>query len=447
MKGRPVWRTMILVLLMLPLCATGFAGPDSGPEPGAALWFWTETVVDDGAASIDRVVINSPSDPPVLCNRNDVDPSELEPGRGLVVLPVPAYTWSFGSAATAGAMIAAWYDRSFFPDIYLGPTNDGMMPMDNSVWPTWVDNNGDPQNQCPLSATHDGLDGRTTRGHVDDYWDYLGQPGPDPFFGNWIQHHSGDCTGDFMKTNRWSSSRQFNADGATNFFYYANGNQTLAEILEYHNIHHLDGGYGLKLFYESRGYLSDTMYNQYIAGYNGNLLGFTYEQYKAEIDAGRPVMIHVTGHTMVGVGYNDLLSNLIYINDTWDHGTHSMPWGGSYAGLDHSGVTIVHLSVPTLVELTAFTAKGAFNRVLLEWETATEADNAGFHLWRSETGEGPFTRITDELIPAMGGATWGATYDWWDEGLSAGQTYFYKLEDVNFAGDSTLHGPVSARVR
>jgi hypothetical protein len=43
-------------------------------------------------------------------------------------------------------------------------------------------------------------------------------------------------------------------------------------------------------------------------------------------------------------------------------------------------------------------------------------ENAGFHLWRSEFKEGPFTRITDELIPPLGGTTWGASYDWWDWG-------------------------------
>jgi len=250
-----------------------------------------------------------------------------------------------------------------------------------------------------------------------------------------------------MKTNRWSSSRGFNLDGDTNFFYYANGLRTTAEKLESNNIHHLDGGYGLKLFYESRGYWVDSMYNQYIAGYNGNLLGFTYEQYKAEIDADRPVMIHLAGHTVVGMGYNDDDTDQVYINDTWDHSTHFMIWGDSYTGMDHIGVTIVNMVAPTLVELISFTARGSFNRVLLEWETATEMDNAGFHLWRSDTREGPYTRITDELIPAEGGATWGASYDWWDEGLITGQIYYYKLEDMDFGGHSNFHGPVGARVR
>jgi hypothetical protein len=59
-------------------------------------------------------------------------------------------------------------------------------------------------------------------------------------------------------------------------------------------------------------------------------------------------MIHVTGHTMVGVGYDDA-TNLMYIHDTWDYNTYTMTWGGSYAGMDHYGVTIVHLGDENIV--------------------------------------------------------------------------------------------------
>lgn len=436
MKRTSVWLSLTLVVLMIPLCATGFTGQGS----------LTSTVEKDGPSVIHRQVANSPSEPPVLYQRKAVDLTELDQGRAVVLLDVPTYTWSFGSASTAAAMIAAYYDRTFFPDIYTGPTNGGVMPMDNTAWPVWVDNHGDPRDQCPLSATRDGLDGRTTRGHVDDYWSFLGESGPDPFFANWFPHISGDCTADFMKTNRWKSNRGFNVDGETTFFFHANGIPTLSTTLERVNLDHLDGGYGLKLFYESLGYTVETMYNQYIAGYNENFLGFSYDEYKEEIDAGRPVLIHLDGHTMAGVGYNDNVSNLMYVHDTWDLNTYAIPWGTTYSGMEHIGVTIINLAVPTLVELTSFTASGSYNRVLLEWETATEMDNAGFHIWRSETAQGPFTRITEQLIPAQGGSTWGANYEYWDEGLSSGQFWFYKLEDIDFAGQSRFHGPVGARV-
>ena len=54
-------------------------------------------------------------------------------------------------------------------------------------------------------------------------------------------------------------------------------------------------------------------------------------------------MIHVTGHTMVGLGYDDATS-MMYIHDTWDYSTHTMTWGGTYSGMQHKGVTIVQLA-------------------------------------------------------------------------------------------------------
>ena len=84
----------------------------------------------------------------------------------------------------------------------------------------------------------------------------------------------------------------------------------------------------MKLFFESRGYGVSSNYSQYIMGHNGNTQGFTFEDYKQEIDAGRPVMIQVSGHSMLGYGYNDS-ETLVYLRDTWDYGSHSMTWGGA----------------------------------------------------------------------------------------------------------------------
>ena len=146
-----------------------------------------------------------------------------------------------------------------------------------------------------------------------------------------------------MKTNQWSHS---NTDGSTTLYWYDSGNPLYWNQMESYGIHVHDGGYGIKLFYESRGYTVTNMYNQLIKGQGNDAdLGFTYDQYKAEIDAGRPVIIHVEGHTMVGVGYDDA-TNLVYLHDTWDYSTHPMTWGGKYGsppGMQHKAVTIVQM--------------------------------------------------------------------------------------------------------
>jgi hypothetical protein len=271
--------------------------------------------------------------------------------RASKTLPlVPAFNWSFGCSATSAAMIAGHYDNMGYPNMYTGPTNNGVMPMDNSSWPD-VTINGEPRHNCPLSATANGLDGRNTAGHVDDYWIQYGAPGPDPWTvaggGSGVQHTYGQCTGDYMKTNQWINAGEgYNTDGSTTFWSWNNGSPMDAEDLEGLGVEDDDGCYGFKLFFESRGYTVVSCFSQQIIE-EGLPYGFTFAQYKAQIDAGHPVLIQVTNHTMVGYGYNDT-GNTIYIHDTWDYLNHSMTWGGSYGGLHHYGVSVVTLQASTI---------------------------------------------------------------------------------------------------
>jgi len=288
--------------------------------------------------------IAGPPEPPPGFEQPPVKLPEPDIEAGINVLPdVPAFTWCFGCSATSAAMIAGYYDRVSHPNMYTGPTNGGVMPLDNSSWGTWTDGCSATRAQCPLSATRNGVDGRTTRGHVDDYWVCYRSTAADPYIAYGSEHTWSDCTADYMMTSRSSAGI---SDGGTRFWCYTSGAPWSGVPASGD-----DGGYGSKLFYESRGYSVPTRYNQYIYGWNGNTQGFTYDQYKAEIDAGRPVMIHVVGHTMVGLGYDDSTSNLMYIHDTWNYTTHTMTWGGSYSGMTHKGVTIVTLGPGSLPEI------------------------------------------------------------------------------------------------
>jgi hypothetical protein len=189
------------------------------------------------------------------------------------------------------------------------------------------------------------------------------------------------------------------------------------------------------------------MYNQYIQGVGADpSLGYTFADYMAAIDAGHPVLLHLEGHTVVGVGY-DSASNKVYLNDTWNHkwGAYSMTWGGSYAGMQHFGVTAVELPPPTAVKLVRFEAGPDGTAIHVEWETASEIDNLGFNLYRSGTENGPWVRLNDAIIPSKApGSPGGAVYTWQDDDVVPGATYYYRLEDVDVFGTSTFHGPVSA---
>jgi hypothetical protein len=52
-------------------------------------------------------------------------------------------------------------------------------------------------------------------------------------------------------------------------------------------------------------------------------------------------------------------------------------------------------------------------------------------------------KINPTLIPAQGSPNSGATYQYIDENVKLRHTYYYKLEDIDLNGTSTLHGPVS----
>ncbi len=112
--------------------------------------------------------------------------------------------------------------------------------------------------------------------------------------------------------------------------------------------------------------------------------------------------------------------------------------------LDNGTVTIID-NDSTLVTLGSLTATGLENRVRLEWETVTEFDSIGFHIWRA-TGEGwkygdysTVTRLTDQLIPAEGNSGAGASYSYIDYDVAPSVTYYYGLEDRNGVGEPTYY--------
>ena len=98
----------------------------------------------------------------------------------------------------------------------------------------------------------------------------------------------------------------------------------------------------------------------------------------------------------------------------------------------------------TAVTLQAFSAIPADRAVVLEWRTASELSNLGFHVYRASSEDGPWTRLTTSLIPGLGSSAVGQAYSYRDFGLQNGTRYFYRLEDVDASSKTTSHGPVSA---
>jgi len=425
------WLAGILNLVLCLILVFSVVGVVQADDDGK--WsnpYLVRTFIDEEGREIAEIIV--PGRPPEIRAAVATVP-EPNPAMGInVVSNVPAFDWCYGCSATSAAMLFGYYDNSGYSNMYAGPTNGGVCPMDNTgwgqtPWPSIV------CGECPLSATHQGIDGQATYGHVDDYWiDYL-YPGPDPFIGNWPEHTHGDCTGDYMGT---SQSLLGNIDGGTTFFWFTNGDPlydyTWQEPAK------RDGCHGMRLFAESRGYSVITNFNQYIYGYQENERGFTFPDFQVEIDAGRPVLIQVEGHTMLGYGY-DTTGQTIYIHDTWDHSDHQMTWGGTYGddNLQHYGVTVIPLE-PASISSPTVTTNAATS---VEETTATlngmvtnDGGEACQYRFQYDTNSGePYAHHT----AWTGSKTSGQSFNAAISSLSKGTKYYFRAQAKNSAGTSS----------
>ncbi|MEK8021790.1 MAG: hypothetical protein VSS75_033355 [Candidatus Parabeggiatoa sp.] len=96
-----------------------------------------------------------------------------------------------------------------------------------------------------------------------------------------------------------------------------------------------------------------------------------------------------------------------------------------------------------LVELDFLTAVSVGNNIALTWATASEIDNAGFHILRARKDAAgnyiDIVTLTDQLIPTQGVSHNGITYSYVDSSVVSGNTYYYAIEDVDFNGKRKKH--------
>jgi uncharacterized repeat protein (TIGR01451 family) len=103
---------------------------------------------------------------------------------------------------------------------------------------------------------------------------------------------------------------------------------------------------------------------------------------------------------------------------------------------------------PTLVELLSFQAVPENESALrIEWVTGSEINSWGFHLWRSASGSrSDAERITNELVVATGGPTFGARYSVVDRTVQLGVRYTYWLQETELDGSIHEYGPIRGGV-
>ncbi len=90
----------------------------------------------------------------------------------------------------------------------------------------------------------------------------------------------------------------------------------------------------------------------------------------------------------------------------------------------------MNLMVYTPVELASFTATTNSIEIILSWSTATELNNQGFEIERSEDNVS-FNKIG--FVPGLGPTTEPKSYNYLDQPASSG-TFYYRLKQVDYDG-------------
>lgn len=95
------------------------------------------------------------------------------------------------------------------------------------------------------------------------------------------------------------------------------------------------------------------------------------------------------------------------------------------------------------VELSAFKAEAKENTIALLWETASEINNAGFEVERSENGK-TFKAIS--FVEGKGTTVETNRYSFTDATAQKGKNYYYRLKQVDFDGSFEYSQIVTAQI-
>ena len=97
---------------------------------------------------------------------------------------------------------------------------------------------------------------------------------------------------------------------------------------------------------------------------------------------------------------------------------------------------------PLPVQLSSFKAERTEQGALIQWTTASELENAGFHVLRCESKTGTFTVVTPRMLQGAGTTSERSSYQYVDTTAKENVAYYYRLEEVSFSG---VRQPVATR--
>ena len=206
------------------------------------------------------------------------------------LLDVPDYDWYAGCFGTGTGNLAGYWDRHGMSNFYTGPTGGGLAPLDSF---------GGNSGILSMWASKANVDGRPAGkpGHMDDYYVSYRSAADDPFVTQGRTEHTPDCIGDFIGLNqkKWTNLNN-ECRGNVDAFSFVFWDKTGRRRMNYYpsntaGVYIPDIQSGLKEWARYRGYDADVFTQLSIFNPERSTTnGFTYDDVKAEINAGYPVL-------------------------------------------------------------------------------------------------------------------------------------------------------------
>ncbi len=187
---------------------------------------------------------------------------------------------------------------------------------------------------------------------------------------------------------------------------------------------------------------------------NYTFAAFASDNYSSNVTAPTPGRVSVnvfifglTGTPVNNAAMMDVVSFRFQVVDgsqstglTWDLCEYS---SDDLAIIESSCALFANQDVPLPVELTQFSAQPSENAVALSWETASEADNAGFEV-QMQGADTPDWQMV-QFIPGAGTTSEPQNYRHTVADLAPG-TYRFRLKQIDFDGTFEYSEVVEARL-
>ncbi len=289
----------------------------------------------------------------------------------VVEYEVPQAEYMYGCTATAVGMIIGYYDRWGYLGYDVSNLIDGTIE---------IDSRGNDGNAYDMDAFDTVLGSAiASKEYVARFWE---QSAEHELYYTFVDGNKNNpvlntsewnCLADYLGTGQYWRG---NGDLATSFYY-----TSLSAMLSSNSKTNINGVsmpyryadfiYGLSLYVEDAGYRLDAGKSKTeTTDNNGGT--FTFEDYCAEIDAGRLVVVHIDGHSMTGYGYDKSTKEIIF-DDTYKH-DQRMKWDGVYNYNGECRLRSISTIVFDIASVTPIPEKPAAPEITLSTEKWTSSD-------------------------------------------------------------------------